>query len=275
MNDSTRRRQAGRWAASQAAKEAVRTIAVAFERARLPMAPLKGVLLIHAYGRDPFDRSLSDVDVLVPPDRFEEASQLVSQLGWRFAKEERGGRQRLFLPGDGGLSLDLHAQLFPQGVFRLSTEDALDRARVEPAVFCAPVLVLHPLDVWAHLIGHAALTFLFEHRTHHLQDLAFLAKRESLSAEALAHHLKRAGMDAAARYVLALSADEGDVFAPTVLKALGHDRARDALAWGVRKGVPLLPERRGVGLIPPAVLHRSVSGGARNLAEALARRLKR
>lgn len=274
MNDDTRRRHVGRWAASLAAKEAVGRLAGSFAGRRLPMAPLKGVLLIHAFGQDPVDRPLSDVDVLVPPGRFDQASQLASRLGWRFVKEERGGRQRLFLPEDGGLSLDLHAELFPQGVFRLGTEEVLARAKVE-SFFGPPVLVLHPLDVWTHLVGHAALTFLFEHRAHHLEDLAFLAHRASLSPEELARHLKRSGMDMAARYVLALAAKEGDVFAPKVKKALGRDWARDAFAWGVRKAVPGLPERRGVGLIPPAVLHRPVLLGARNVAGAVARRLMR
>lgn len=275
MGNDTRRQDVGRWTAALAAKDAVARIAARFAEHRLPLAPLKGALLIHVYGRDPLERSLSDADVLVPAARFDEACALVRRLGWRFAKEEQGGRQRLFLPVDGGLSLDLHAELFPQGVFRLSAERVLSRSRVDASVFGAPVLVLDPLDAWAHLLGHAALTFLFEHRMHHLDDLAFLARREGLSAPSLARHLKNAKLETAARYVLELAAQQGDVFAPTMIAALGRNPVSETLAWGIRRTVPRLPERRGLGLVPPAVLHRPALVALRNLAGAAGRRLRR
>lgn len=273
MDDTSRRRATGRLAAAEAARLAVARLAWAFDAAHLPVAPLKGVLLIHAFGRDPLERALSDVDLWVPPDRLDEATDLAAHAGWRVAKEEPGGRQRLLLPKGEGLAVDLHGALFPHQMFRLEATGLFQRARVDTASFGAPVLVLEPLDVFAHLVGHAAVTFLFEHRSHHLNDLAWLATRESLSPDALAERLKQTGLEVAARYVLRLAARQGDAFAPKLLRALGRDVAGDALAWTVRQGVPLLPTRRGLGLVPPAVLHRPVTTSALNLGSALLRRV--
>lgn len=270
---SDRSRAAGRLAAAEAARQVVTRLARFFEPARLPVAPLKAALLIHAWGRDPLDRPLSDVDLLVPPDRLDEATRLTEQAGWRFVKEERGGRQRLLMPRGSGLAVDLHGSLFPPGVFRLDTGSLLARARTDTTLFTAPVRVLDPLDAYAHLVGHAALTFLFEHRVHHPRDLAFLATRHALDPGAVAQTLEEAGLATAARYVLSASSD--DHFAHQVLTALRLNRSADVVAWLVRKGVPLLPARRGLGLLPPALLHQPPDRVAIKLYEAARRRLGR
>lgn len=267
--DPDRRLAAGRLAAAEAARQAVTRLARAFEPAGLPVAPLKAALLIHLWGRDPLDRPLSDVDLLVPPGRLDEATRLADEAGWRFVKAERGGRQRLLMPRSGGLPVDLHGALFPEGVFRLDTDAVLRRAALDTATFQAPVRVLDPLDACAHLVGHAALTFLFEHRPHHPTDLAFLGQRHGLSPQVVAERLEMAGLAFAARYVLS----DQDAFARQVRAALDERRSADAFAWLVRKAVPLLPVRRGLGLLPPGVLHRSPGRVAATLLDALRRRV--
>lgn len=273
--DDNRRIARGRFAASEAARRTVQALALAFSDAELPLAPLKGVLLVHAHGHDPITRPISDVDVLVPAERFDEATALANQAGWTCVKEESEGRKRLLLPRAGGLAVDLHASLFPPNVFALETRDLFARSSPDAASFGAPVRLLSPLDTAAHLVGHIALTFLFEHRIHHPHDLEFLAERTKIDAHALAQRLRTSGMEFAARYVLRLPTLGDSALSCNVLRALGPSWPRDAGAWAVRTLVPMLPPRRHLGLLPPAVMHRPVASGVGNVGRAILRRARR
>lgn len=268
------RSRRGRFVAAEAARATVGTLARSLAAVGIPVAPLKGVVLVATGAADPTERELSDVDLLVPADRFEEASRVVAAAGWTFAREETGGRERLFL-AQGRTPVDLHREPFGRGRFRLPGADLLARARPDERAFGAPVLLPDPLDLYAHLVGHLADTWLFFRTVHNPGDLALVARHWGLAPDAVAAHLTRCGLAWAAAWVLPLVCEEvGDPFADEVLRALGHHPVRHGFGRAVRGLVPHLPPRSAAGLVPALVLHRDPRIAAPELLRAIGRRLR-
>jgi hypothetical protein len=263
-----------RFAAAELAGEWVRRAAEAFAPEGIRVMPLKGVLLQKLVYREPARRALSDVDLLVPEPGYERATAALHALGFRVVRETE--RERELRDPRGGPPIDLHRALFSPGQFRMPASDLFARARRDNALFSAPVWVPDPHDLYAHLVGHLALTFLFVHRVHHPEDLGAVADRFGLDPIACAAHLRRCGIARAARYALAL-ADEAspDAFARKVAAALGEDLPGELLARGVLAVVPQLRPFSTLGLLPRHVLHRTPASAARALARALERRVKR
>ena len=66
------------------ARETLTDVARELARAEIPVMPLKGALLqLDVYARDPAQRPLTDVDVLVPESRFVAAMQRLARRGYR------------------------------------------------------------------------------------------------------------------------------------------------------------------------------------------------
>jgi hypothetical protein len=92
---------------------------VLLERSGIPYRALKGPVLAHTVYADPALRSFGDIDVLVPPGRFDDAIEALRVLGFerRFV-EPRAGFDARFTKGaclerTDGLEVDLHRTLAP------------------------------------------------------------------------------------------------------------------------------------------------------------------
>ncbi|MBZ0118220.1 MAG: nucleotidyltransferase family protein, partial [Sandaracinaceae bacterium] len=104
----------------------------------LPM-PLKGVLLQHLVYRDPSERVLSDVDLLVPPGHFDEAVRALRAAGYALAPE---GRAAVHAKGPSArLEIDLHRRLFAPGLFGLSARHLFERGHLDERLFDCVVVV--------------------------------------------------------------------------------------------------------------------------------------
>ena len=82
-----------------------------FEQAGIPLVILKGTAAA-AYYPEPFRRSMGDVDFLVPPERFEEAVNLMLGNGYR--EKGNGPRHKEFMKD--GIEYELHRRYSPLGM---------------------------------------------------------------------------------------------------------------------------------------------------------------
>ncbi|MGD9797291.1 MAG: nucleotidyltransferase family protein [Acidimicrobiia bacterium] len=130
----------------------------------VPWLVLKGPVLDHAVYPRARLRTYRDLDVLVPPDRFEEAVELLQGAGYRvtdrnWALIRQTMASQLHLEREGSAPIDLHwTLLFDEdlrAVFRFPVREMVARARTVD-VAGLPVATLDPVDTLVHLGVHAA-----------------------------------------------------------------------------------------------------------------------
>jgi hypothetical protein len=210
-------------------REVLREAAGALRASGIPLAPLKGVYLQACVYERPEERPITDVDVLVPESRFDDARACLRSRGWGWRPvhtSEAGAWHPAF-----GLPLDVHRRLFLPGVFNLPTDAVLARARSDASTFGFEVSLPDPADVFAHLVGHFVKSRAGIRDTVPMDDFERLGSRMGLDAERCARHLERVGMARAARYALGCArVGNPDGFAARVLGRLRRDRVGDALA---------------------------------------------
>lgn len=142
------------------------TIAKTFEAARIPWVVLKGPALAELVYPRPDLRSYGDLDLLVAPEAFGDALEVleglearVLDLNWRLAAEMVRGEISLALPS--GTQLDLHWHpINDVGVRRrlgLTTEGLLGRAQVAK-LRGVSACVLGPLDSLVYVAVHGCLS---------------------------------------------------------------------------------------------------------------------
>ncbi len=211
----------------------------------IPLLPLKGVLAQCWLYDDPAERILTDVDVLVRPEHFEEAVTGLCEGG--FSSPRRVSMQgQIVLQGPTGVALDLHAwPLGPHRFSRFGAASWLRRARLGREPFGEPLWVPHPEDFYLHLAGKVLLDRLEpgDGRSR-WEEIVAAPRRLGLVAEAL---LARAG-------------------AVGLAKALRH-------AWraALRSGVGDAVDRRWV----ERALRRGGGGGAFGFESVLSSRVSR
>ena len=258
------------------ARDVVGRIARALGEQGIDVMPLKGVLLHALVYHDPRERPMSDVDLLVRPQHLSRAEDLLVRRN--YAKRGRGARGISVLLTDPAtrIDVDLHAHLFPPGLFRLRTEDVFARATVSAAELGASVHVPDARDLYAHLVGH------FVHGRHgaedavHLEDFRRTATVFGLDPATVAAHLEECGLGRAARYTLALARERGDEFAARVLAELRSDATGDAMAAGARRA--MTRGRRSTAVWTHALnasLPRAAGSLALQTVDVLARRWRR
>ncbi len=233
-----------------------------------PIAPLKGVLL--EMGASPGRAShMADVDILVPEETYESAHSALERAGIHCVARDRDDRARTY---SGGVpaTVDLHRRLFKTGLFRLPTADLFARATVDDATYGAPVRILDPLDVYAHLLGHAISgRQAAEGRARARRDLRTWSEHAGLDATRIARHLASVGMARAARLLLS-EAEPGDAFARAVLEALPPDPLGGLVVWVGRRALDTR-NRTLVRTVGVHALNATLPRGALSLASHLLR----
>jgi hypothetical protein len=198
-----------------------------FLAARIPVMPLKGMWLQQVVYESAYERRVSDLDLLVPEDRYEEAADILRAAGWRCSCWNTW--EATFRSPRYPLPIDLHCELFPAGSFNMPTADLFRRGRRNSETFGVELVLPDPLDVFAHLVGHFAkcqIASVLEPKLG--PELAKLASSFQLEPDAVARHLEMCGMARAARYALTLGArNDGSHFCQRVANALELDRTSD------------------------------------------------
>jgi hypothetical protein len=188
--------------------------------------PLKGVLLQKlVYGGDVF-RPITDVDLLVPPDRFMDAVAALQGAGFTRVRWEPGGWEvNLSDPSGPPLSVDLHRRLTRTSRSRLTAGGLFERGRSDTRLFDAPVVLPEGQDLFAHLLLHATLHWLNRGELHRPRDFQAVASALSLEPRRCADHLGAQGLEAHALALLPLiQLHEGGTFCHDVLIELARPR---------------------------------------------------
>jgi hypothetical protein len=196
-----------------------------FLAAGIPVMPLKGMWLQQVVYTSAYERRMSDLDLLVPEDRYEEAGDILRAAGWRCSCWNTW--EATFRSPRYALPIDLHCELFPASSFKMPTADLFRRGRRDRETFGVELVLPDPLDVFAHLVGHFAkcqIASVLEPKLG--PELAKLASTFHLKPDRVARHLEMCGMARAARYALTLSArTDSSQFCQRVADALVVDRA--------------------------------------------------
>jgi hypothetical protein len=188
----------------------------------IEVMPLKGLWLQHFVYGPSGSRLITDVDVLVLPERYREAQRALEQAGWKLRAEEVS-ESTFFAPGL-GLPLDLHKHLYTRGAFRASAARIMSRGVPNSDAFECPILLPDPLDVFSHLVGHALKSAgAWRGTGNELTDIPRLIEVFKLSPQLCAARLQEDGLARAARFVLPLLRSEGNAAAAEILVCLPRD----------------------------------------------------
>jgi Uncharacterised nucleotidyltransferase len=232
----------------------------------IPIMPLKGIWLQLAVYEDPAARPITDVDVLVPDHAYQRACTVLREAGWQ--RLGANVSESAWRSPTWPLPLDLHRRLFSRGAFRLPEHELFERGRHDCSTYDAPLVLPHPLDVFAHLVGHFVKSRGGpDSRPESLRDFGVMGGRCALAATATAAHLARSGLARAARYVLPLAAahDPGG-FCRAVLAALPADPLGSLCARGMLLARAHVRSDSPLAVLPGFVLERSLPHAARTLA---------
>ncbi len=190
------------WARTLAAKTSLPEVFDAFERAEIPLVLLKGIALIDTIYEDPGLRPLTDVDVLIHPEKFDKARAVLSAVGFESWEDHEDHMER------GPLVLELHTSASGSDriggrrfAAHLSTESIWERAlprRGDPPQVLYPSPEDHFLYLCRHLLKHSYEGLIW------FTDLAgFIHKhQEDLDWKILFHRAREASLESTLIFVL-------------------------------------------------------------------------
>ncbi len=257
------------FAAAVAARETLRDAARVLHEARIPVMPLKGVLFQLVLYADPAERSLCDVDLLVPERHFVRAIEVLVKHGFRPFGAGRSWIEASF-DGPRGLPLDLHRRLFCRLRYNLPTNEVFLRATVDRALLGTPLWIQHPLDSLAHLVGKFVSDHIHSAATPRLAELEKLVDHHFITAAPAVRHLERTGLSRAALHVFARGALEREhPFYPAALAALPRSRVSEAVVR-VAGQLSKQLEHNSLAFLSAHLLNSSLLRGATSLALATA-----
>lgn len=194
------------------------------------LMPLKGVLLLARWPVLRGRRDLVDIDLLVRPLDIPALGVILGTLG--FEQTVRTSAGSTFASDEWPLSIDVHRQLFPHGLFRADTDELFARAELDESLFAAPIARMSDEDLFAHLIGHFVKGRGTFRQDKSLYDIRWLLKQgcfRAEDAERLGAHLQGLGLRRAAGYVLGHESFASEPVASAVLRSLDLSRV-DRLA---------------------------------------------
>ncbi|MBK8590555.1 MAG: nucleotidyltransferase family protein [Sandaracinaceae bacterium] len=234
MTQRVPRAALGAWAVRETASYHLQRIAQAFSQAELDLMVLKGMWLqAYAY-QDPDERPFADLDLLVRRSELAAAEAVLVRLGYRLQIDAPGDVARLYVSRE-GFQIDLHYDLFPDGLFTLRGEHLFLRGLQDTRLVGVPVRIPDPYDGFAHLVGHFAKGRHGPSDTKLLRDFEELARAFQLLPSRAAAHLVAGGLRRAGLYALQFHRDP-DSFASRTRRALPADALGHALVGAI--GVP-------------------------------------
>ena len=258
----------GRGLASHLLGRAVLQAAVRVLEARaIPVMPLKGIWLQQVVYADPGDRLITDVDVLIPDDRYEETLDVLRAAGWSM----RGSNvsEAALLSPDLPLLLDVHRRLFTRGAFRMPSSELFARGGRDRKLYEVEVVLPDPRDVFAHLVGHFVKSRGGrDTQSHELRDLPALAVRFAFEPAATARHLERCGLGRASRYALQFVSRKDDPtgFCAATVECLRNDVVGDCCAATMLRLRSRYSAQSALAALPGFVLDDSLPRGLSSLA---------
>lgn len=209
----------------------VREVAEILAPLGIPVMPLKGVLLQRLVYKTNSFRTMVDVDILVPPARFTDARHALTAAGFSLIAAPTPNEVTLRRP-NGWLDLDLHRGLTDSMRSHLRADDMFARGQRDDQLFDTSVVLIDPYDLYAHLLQHAAIDWVFARKFPHISDFDAVPRVLNLTAEKTARRLSEVKLASYAAVILPLIAAQVDSeFARRVVDELRLSvRERSAVA---------------------------------------------
>jgi hypothetical protein len=239
-------------------------VIVACAERGIALMPLKGALLLARWPILRGQRDLVDVDFLVRPEDIRVVGRVLESLG--FEETVRTSAGGTFSSEAWPLSIDIHRELFPHGMFDVSTEGVFSRSALDESLFAAGVARMSDDDVFAHLIGHFVKGRGTFPDDKSLGDLRWLLTQRCFGLEdsdRLGVHLRGLGLRRAAGYVLGDASFRDEPVAREVLRALELSRLDHVTVAVARFATG--SERALLRWWTPHLLDRSLVAGSRSL----------
>jgi hypothetical protein len=192
-----------------AGPEMVREVAEILAPLGIPVMPLKGVLLQRLVYKTASFRTMVDVDILVPPARYTDAYHALISAGFSFTAAPTPNEVSLRRP-DGWLDLDLHRGLTDSMRCHLRADDMFARGRRDDQLFETSIVLIDPYDLYAHLLQHAAINWVFARKFHHISDFEAVPRVLHLSVEKAALRLSEVKLASYAAVILPMIAAQID-----------------------------------------------------------------
>lgn len=237
----------------------------------VPALVVKGAA-VGAFYPDPALRSYSDLDIVVPQARLEQAETVLSGLGFRYARPRAWWLEYVqhlppMVSQDSGIAVELHWRLdHDETPGRLPMEDLWTRV-VPWSVGGQPALRLEAVDAVLHLCQHAVVQHRAKLGLRPLCDLAQMTAGWSLAAwETLGQRAIDYGLARPVYLMLKLAEEAGILAAPVEVMAAVRPPDRQPLPSDVVESF-LLPKDGTAVSVPLAV----VQAGARATLEARVR----
>lgn len=194
------------YVAAVVAREVLRDVAELLGDASIPLMPLKGAFFQLFLYEDPSQRTISDLDLLVPEPRFERAVEVLLARGYHAVKVGKSLMEATLL-SPRGFPVDLHRRLFSGGRYRLPTADVFARSSEDRELIGVSMRLAHPLDTAAHLVGKFASDHVQLDALSRIDELAKLAHHYELKPQLFVDHLALVGMLRAAHYTFSLGVE--------------------------------------------------------------------
>jgi hypothetical protein len=234
--------------------ELLERVATALKASAIPIVPLKGIWLQTCVLPFPDERPITDVDLLVPEARFEEALQLLVRGGFE-PRHGNASERALYHPAC-PLPLDLHRRLFQPGSFDLPTATIMARAQRGQAAGI-DLWLPDPLDALAHLVGHFVKSRRRPSERARTADFVAIAERFTYSPSAWAERLHGHGFARAARYAF-LERKKDYAFLEDVCRALPTDPVGERIAR-LCAHLPITAQAQVWAALPGYALERSLA----------------
>jgi hypothetical protein len=204
-------------------RSVLREAALVLARRGITVMPLKGIWLQQLVYAEPSQRAITDVDVLVPEQRYGDACAALLEAGWSCdgGNVSESSYRAPGLP----LPLDLHKRLYSRAAFRMRSAELFERGRPDTDLFGVALTLPDPVDVLAHLIGHALKSQAgLTSSDVAFRDIPLLVAAFSLDPAVVAARLDHYGLGRASRLILPLTAaSDPHAFGSAVLRALKFD----------------------------------------------------
>jgi hypothetical protein len=279
----------------------------ALNAAGIEVMLLKGAALATTVYGSFAARPMRDIDLLVKPDRADEARALIGRLGWAADPELPGDESYLthhHLPpmrdvGASGLRIEIHRALVPSGhPFRFREAEIWSEARAVNTGR-ARALVMHPVHHAAHIAIHFAWSHMLKMGAWHaFRDLSLLSASGLIDWQDVATVARRWGASSCCYWTFQLAAVLSDLavsdsalssLRPSLPDAMHgpliRHLASSILAGGERCpsvwldqalwALAMLPSRDGHGSTRPWSVSKDLVGARSERASATAKQLPR
>lgn len=165
------------WISQVLAEAALRALAPVFREARLPLCPVKGVLLGRVLYDDIAERPLSDVDLLIRGCDRRALRREAERLHWDVVRDSEELRELAFVVH--GVHVEAHAEVVRRDLTTLSAEDLLARCATESSTFGFEICHLDDVDHILLLVIEIVKDWFVDANPHQPEDLDRLMRRIS------------------------------------------------------------------------------------------------